>query len=466
MAEKSFQIETDMIDSLIHMDETDIKSINYIDEASLTLIADECPILDPESVAKAFGISVTDEEAVEEAINTTGCIWKGPVDGMMRAVPVAEVAIQSLCGRAGLYGPSIKIKPTILNDGYVLHSRTEENKTKLLIRDGRLIASHSNKLFEEVIRYKVLPYLLEQTGEHNFRVEKDSRMYCHGNPDYAFARADIDGVIQMNGKLGIVEIKTTNWRNVDTIEMWKAGVVPPYYEAQCRHYMAVLNLDFVYICCAWGFNPQTEAVLIRIDRNDSLEQQIMDTEREFWEKHVEFGFPVEEEACSPSVARGYYCSRMVRNKNETPVILDENALIPLINERNLLLSRIKLAKGECAAAQEELDSIELSIMQALGNNCRGIYMKDATHRVTVEANNKLENRTFDLDAIRKNCPDLYDKAVEIKFSVSKLSSSEQAKLKQYQLPQKPNGKVEVKVWETELDANGSPIKKKHVMRAS
>lgn len=145
MAEKSFQIETDMIDSLIHMDETDIKSINYIDEASLTLIADECPILDPESVAKAFGISVTDEEAVEEAINTTGCIWKGPVDGMMRAVPVAEVAIQSLCGRAGLYGPSIKIKPTILNDGYVLHSRTEENKTKLLIRDGRLIASHSNK---------------------------------------------------------------------------------------------------------------------------------------------------------------------------------------------------------------------------------------------------------------------------------------------------------------------------------
>lgn len=328
------------------------------------------------------------------------------------------------------------------------------------------IALTIGHMFEEVIRYKVLPYLLEQTGEHNFRVEKDSRMYCHGNPDYAFARADIDGVIQMNGKLGIVEIKTTNWRNVDTIEMWKAGVVPPYYEAQCRHYMAVLNLDFVYICCAWGFNPQTEAVLIRIDRNDSLEQQIMDTEREFWEKHVEFGFPVEEEACSPSVARGYYCSRMVRNKNETPVILDENALIPLINERNLLLSRIKLAKGECAAAQEELDGIELSIMQALGNNCRGIYMKDATHRVTVEANNKLENRTFDLDAIRKNCPDLYDKAVEIKFSVSKLSSSEQAKLKQYQLPQKPNGKVEVKVWETELDANGSPIKKKHVMRAS
>lgn len=328
------------------------------------------------------------------------------------------------------------------------------------------IALTIGHMFEEVIRYKVLPYLLEQTGEHNFRVEKDSRMYCHGNPDYAFARADIDGVIQMNGKLGIVEIKTTNWRNVDTIEMWKAGVVPPYYEAQCRHYMAVLNLDFVYICCAWGFNPQTEAVLIRVDRNDSLEQQIMDTEREFWEKHVEFGFPVEEEACSPSVARGYYCSRMVRNKNETPVILDENALIPLINERNLLLSRIKLAKGECAAAQEELDGIELSIMQALGNNCRGIYMKDATHRVTVEANNKLENRAFDLDAIRKNCPDLYDKAVEIKFSVSKLSSSEQAKLKQYQLPQKPNGKVEVKVWETELDANGSPIKKKHVMRAS
>lgn len=143
--ELRFETEQEMLDALTKMDKTDIKSVNYIDEASLTLITDECPALDTTMVASTFGISVNDEAAIEEAINTTGCIWKGPVNGAVRAVPVSEVAISSLCGRAGLYGPSIKIKPTILNDGFVLHSRTEENKTKTLIRDGKLMASHSNK---------------------------------------------------------------------------------------------------------------------------------------------------------------------------------------------------------------------------------------------------------------------------------------------------------------------------------
>lgn len=321
-------------------------------------------------------------------------------------------------------------------------------------------------MFEGVIRFKVLPYLLEQLGIKNFRIEEDSHMYCHGNSDYSFARADIDGLIKIGNQLGIVEIKTTNWRNADTIEEWKDGIVPPYYEAQCRHYMAVMNLDFVYICCAWGFNPETEAVLIRIDRDMALERQLMEAEREFWEDHVELGLPIEKEDCSPSVARAYYCSRMVRNKNEVPVALNEGTLTPLVNERTLLLERIRAAKAEEKAAQEELDGIELQIMQALGNDTSGVYMKDATHRVTVEAKNKLENRTFDVEAIKANCPELYDKAAEVKFSISKLSSSEQALIKPYQLEQKPNGKVEVKVWETELDANGKPIPKSKTRKAS
>ena len=34
-------------------------------------------------------------------------------------------------------------------------------------------------MFEGVIRFKVLPYLLEQLGIKNFRIEEDSHMYCH-----------------------------------------------------------------------------------------------------------------------------------------------------------------------------------------------------------------------------------------------------------------------------------------------
>lgn len=314
-------------------------------------------------------------------------------------------------------------------------------------------------MFEGVIRYKVLPYLLEQLGITNFTVGEDSHMYCHGNPDYSFARADIDGLIKIVDQLGIVEIKTTNWRNKDVIEEWTSGIVPPYYEAQCRHYMAVMNLNFVYICCAWGFNPETEAVLIRIDRNMDLERQLMDAEREFWEDHVELGLPIEEEDCSPSVARAYYCSRMIRSANEVPVALPENDLEPLVRERQMLLDRIEAAKKEQKDATEELDGIELSIMQKLGNNTKGSYLKDPQHRVTVYAESQLENKSYDIEAIEKNCPQLYEKAAEVKFSASKLTNSEKALIKPYLLPQKPNGKVKVKVYEAELDASGNPVKK-------
>lgn len=149
MAEKIFETEGSMIASLKKMDETDVKSISYIDEAKLSLITDSCPLLTAQSVMSAFGIADTVEntEAVEEAIaaSGTGCMWTGPVNGTVQSVPVSDVALPSLCGRAGLFGSSIKIKPTILNEGFVLHSRVEENKTKTLIRGGLLIASHSNK---------------------------------------------------------------------------------------------------------------------------------------------------------------------------------------------------------------------------------------------------------------------------------------------------------------------------------
>lgn len=314
-------------------------------------------------------------------------------------------------------------------------------------------------MFESVIRYKVLPYLMEQEGIKNFRIEEDSHMYRHGNTDYSFALADIDGLCQVGGQLGIIEIKTTSWRNKDVIEEWQNGIVPSYYEAQCRHYMAVMNLPFVYICCAWGFNPDSEAVLIRIDRDLVLEQQLMDAEREFWHNHVVAGELVTDEACSPSLARDYYARRMVRNKNENPVELDAGRIVPLVNERQNLLARIEAAEREKNAAKEELDGVELSIMQALGNDERGTYLKDSTHRIYVNAISKLENRTYDTDKIRDNFPDLYALAAETKFSVSKLTKNQQAKIAPYQLPQKPSGKVAVSVKEVELGADGKPLKK-------
>lgn len=145
--EKHFSEEKEMINFLEEQDKNDIRSINYIDEGEIINISDKSPSLDATTIATMFGMNLDSdtERAIEECVGGLSCIWKGPVDGVMRSVPISDIALDSLCGRAGLYGPAIKMKPTILNEGMKLKSRTEENKQKVLIRSGSLLAAHSNK---------------------------------------------------------------------------------------------------------------------------------------------------------------------------------------------------------------------------------------------------------------------------------------------------------------------------------
>ena len=70
-------------------------------------------------------------------------------------------------------------------------------------------------------------------------------MYQH--PHYPWMLADLDYLAeQPDGTLAIVEIKTTNYNARDKWVYNDLEIVPPYYEAQGRHYMAVVNLNRVY----------------------------------------------------------------------------------------------------------------------------------------------------------------------------------------------------------------------------
>ncbi len=62
-------------------------------------------------------------------------------------------------------------------------------------------------------------------------------MFRH--PLYPFMLADVDYFVRLpDGETAILEIKTTNYNATDA--WWQEGreIVPPYYEAQGRHYMA------------------------------------------------------------------------------------------------------------------------------------------------------------------------------------------------------------------------------------
>lgn len=121
----------------------------------------------------------------------------------------------------------------------------------------------------------------QKTGYHVFQVKK---MFRH--PRHPCMLADVDYFVTLpDGNTAILEIKTTNynarghWRDGDT------AIVPPYYESQGRHYMAVMDLDRVFFCCLYG-NNEDEVEIRELRRDLDYEQEMIFLEEAFWNDHV------------------------------------------------------------------------------------------------------------------------------------------------------------------------------------
>ena len=99
----------------------------------------------------------------------------------------------------------------------------------------------------------------------------DTGLYQHA--DYPYALANLDYRMEEAGFSGILECKTTTWHNA---EEWADGHIPYFYELQVRFYLAVMDLGFADIVCMWGFNPETEMAVRRIERNLGIEADMFE----------------------------------------------------------------------------------------------------------------------------------------------------------------------------------------------
>ena len=114
---------------------------------------------------------------------------------------------------------------------------------------------------------------MEETGK---KVRRSNFMYVSDrNP---FMLADVDRLVV--GENAALECKTANIYQAD---QWKDGNVPESYYIQCQHYMAVMDLDAVYIAVlimGKGFLWQ------RLERDAELLSYLVSIEQDFWENHV------------------------------------------------------------------------------------------------------------------------------------------------------------------------------------
>lgn len=119
------------------------------------------------------------------------------------------------------------------------------------------------------------------TEETGLKLKRTNCIYQHPEHPWMLANIDRDVV----GDAGGFEAKTTNLLNKSDFE---GGEVPLTYMWQCQHYMAVTGAPYWYLAVlvlGKAFH------IFRIDRDETLIRQLIESEREFWEEHVEKKIP-------------------------------------------------------------------------------------------------------------------------------------------------------------------------------
>ena len=96
------------------------------------------------------------------------------------------------------------------------------------------------------------------------------------NDKYPFAHASLDGwLLDQNGRLGILEIKTATIKNPTQKAKWD-NRIPPNYYCQVLYYMAILEADFAILTAQLKWDKQE-------DRPDSEVFKIVKNYRVEWD---------------------------------------------------------------------------------------------------------------------------------------------------------------------------------------
>ncbi len=250
------------------------------------------------------------------------------------------------------------------------------------------------------------------SSKTDFKIEKDTNMYVHPNYDFMFANIDFVAYND-KGEKCILECKTTNFFNRDT---WANGV-PFHYELQCRHYMAVLNIDVCYIACLWD-NNEDSFTYYRIDRDLEFEEEIIKKESFFWYEYVWSGIePAFTE--NPELALKSIKKFIVDEPKDNSSVTIPNYLVTNIKsylrKREERLAITKQAK----AYENEEKSLCLPILDELKSAETG-FISDGINNYFIS--NKLSQRIGinkeNLEKLKLKYPDVYDEFVTITSSRS------------------------------------------------
>lgn len=234
--------------------------------------------------------------------------------------------------------------------------------------------THFGNLLEPIVRKE----FTERTGikvrQKNMLLQSD---------EYPFMIADLDGVINENGKLIIFEAKTaSNYKK----EIWEQEV-PAEYLLQVQHYMGVTGAKQTYIAALIGGNHFCYHL---VERDDEMIEKIIAMEKYFWEVNVLGGV---EPALDGSEATTKYFNEKFNQSNGEIIELPEEAL-EMCQEYEKLSKQLK-----------DLEQTKDAIANQLKN-----YLQEAEIGIVGDRKvswKQIRKNTFDVQRLKVEKPEIY-----------------------------------------------------------
>ena len=261
----------------------------------------------------------------------------------------------------------------------------------------------------------------------------DTRMFRSKKYPWATANLDRWGVITHDDgskEVVLIEIKTTSLRSPSINDDWKKGIVPPYYDVQVRHYMAVLDIDHAYICCAWGMKVDDESMaVIRIDRDLEVEKRIMQAESDFWDC-VQMQIPpvVPDDDERPALLSKFYARLYGEPDRSLPGIQFSSAQADVAEDLTIVDQRIKEQKKKLDALEKQRAAICNELLPCFIDPKTGdsiasygsYYDPEDERMITISLDIKKSGGGIDTERLKKEAPDVATEVGQLKINVGDL----------------------------------------------
>lgn len=247
----------------------------------------------------------------------------------------------------------------------------------------------------------------KKTGLHVYQVKK---MYQH--PLYLWMLADVDYfAVLPNGKIAIVEIKTTNfnarshWWGEDGSE-----IIPEYYVAQVRHYMAVMNLDEAFICCLYG-NNEDEVIIRHLARDLTCESELIFNEECFWKENVLAHVPpaytedgdLIQASINRTIGNAPYSNHAVKLSDSASGYFEK--YLELQGQKSILDSQVN-------DMEKELKRLKALITAEMGTNSIAICnINGDSYRISNKVVRRTEVKKDNILRLKTLYPEVYDACV-------------------------------------------------------